>query len=341
VLHDISLSINGGELVTLVGPSGCGKTSLLKIIAGLLRPTRGDVYFDEQPITHLPTERRGVGVVFQKPLLFPYLNVCENVAFGLKTRTSSKQEITRRVEAALRMVQLEDFVARHPKELSGGQEQRVALARALVTEPRVLLLDEPFSALDENLRAEMRALVRHLQRQLKITTLFITHDQAEAVSIADHIALIFDGAIEQIGEPRDFYTVPLTARAARFFGWTLLEGVRRGARIETASGNFNVPYSRDAGTASDGFRVVVAFHPAHTRIVEAAERGQHGANFFGGTLDDIVDLGTPEVRYRIRLNSGEAVEVEDRSSMKFDRAKLKIGADVILHIPETAIRVFH
>ena len=178
------------ELMALLGPSGCGKTTALKVVAGLLAPASGDVMFDGVSVLSIPAERRGATMVFQKPLLFPHMTVVENVGFGLKMRRMAKAEIAARVTQALQWAQLEGYERRKPSELSGGQEQRVALARALVTEPRVLLLDEPFSALDENLRGEMRLLVRELQQRLRITTIFVTHDQREALAVADRIALI-------------------------------------------------------------------------------------------------------------------------------------------------------
>jgi len=227
-LRDCSLTINGAELVALLGPSGCGKTTVLKVVAGLLAPSVGDVLFDGASILPIPAERRGATMVFQKPLLFPHLTVTENVGFGLKMRRMKKAEIADRVAQALEWVRLEGYERRKPHELSGGQEQRVALARALVTEPRVLLLDEPFSALDEKLRGEMRLLVRELQQRLRITTIFVTHDQREAMAIADRIALMLDGQIEQSGEPRELLLEPASAQAAQFFGWKLLPGGQGG-----------------------------------------------------------------------------------------------------------------
>jgi len=199
VLRNLWLEVGGGELIVLLGPSGCGKTTLLKIIAGLLAPIGGDLLFGDRVFTGVPAERREAAMVFQKPLLFPHLTVAENIGFGLKMRKIAGDESTRRVAEALEMVQLDGFGERKPRELSGGQEQRVSLARALVTRPRVLLLDEPFSALDVGLRGEMRSLVRQIQRRLQITTVFVTHDQEEAVTIADRIALLLDGEMVQVG----------------------------------------------------------------------------------------------------------------------------------------------
>lgn len=216
VLREVSLAAEPGELVALLGPSGCGKTTLLRVVAGLHPPDSGEVRFGDSVVTNLPAERRGAVMVFQRPLLFPHLTVAGNVAFGLKVRGVPRATIDRRVAEALSMVRLDGFERRRPHELSGGQEQRVSLARALVTEPRVLLLDEPFSALDESLRTEMRTLLRDLQRRLEITTLFVTHDQREAAILADRVALLLDGRIVRVASPRDFYAAPATPEIARF-----------------------------------------------------------------------------------------------------------------------------
>lgn len=218
-VENVSIRLAAGRLLALLGPSGCGKTTLLRLLAGLLEPSNGEIVFDGVSVAGIPAERRGVAMVFQKPLLFPHMNVAGNVAFGLKMRGISPAETSQRVREALDSVQMSGFDHRGARELSGGQEQRVALARALVTQPRVLLLDEPFSALDERLRAGMRSLVRDLQRRMSITTLFVTHDQSEAAQVADEIALMLHGSIEQTGPVRDFYERPASETVARFFGW--------------------------------------------------------------------------------------------------------------------------
>jgi ABC-type Fe3+/spermidine/putrescine transport system ATPase subunit len=215
---NLSLDIPTGSLTALLGPSGCGKTTTMKIIAGLLQPTTGDVQFDGTSILQTPPERRGAVMVFQNHLLFPTLTVAENVGFGLKMRHVPRPEIARRVAEMLALVQLPDMGPRRPADLSGGQQQRVALARALIVAPRVLLLDEPLSNLDAHLRAEMRDLIRSLQQRLNITTLFVTHDQEEAVALADNIALMLDGRLRQHSAPQAFYQNPADRTVARFFG---------------------------------------------------------------------------------------------------------------------------
>jgi len=219
VLRSLSLTAASGELLALLGPSGCGKTTALKAIAGLLPISEGSIHLAGEAVNHIPAEKRGAAMVFQSPLLFPHMTVFDNIAFGPRMKRLPAGEVARRAAEVIAMVQLSGFEQRRPNQLSGGQQQRVALARALVTQPRVLLLDEPFSALDEHLREEMRALVRALQRKLRITTVFVTHDQQEAAILADRVALLLDGQVAQTGAPRDLFESPRTAPIARFFGW--------------------------------------------------------------------------------------------------------------------------
>jgi ABC-type Fe3+/spermidine/putrescine transport system ATPase subunit len=328
VLKDFSLEIAAGEFIALLGPSGCGKTTILKIIAGLLAPASGDLRFDGRSVEAVPAEKRGAVMVFQKPLLFPYLNVAENIAFGLKMRGESGAGIKRRVADALDLVQLRGYEARRPRELSGGQEQRVTLARALVTEPRVLLLDEPFSALDETLRAEMRALVRDLQRRLRITTVFVTHDQHEAASLADRIALVLGGRLEQCGAPRDFYTAPQTAAAARFFGWKLIPGERRGRVFVTPLGDFEIDHEFAAE------RGWMAFRPESLRLERDDESGA-ARNTIEAPVRSTLDLGT-HLRYRLTLPNGEELEVA--LSEAAAPTVHPPGSLVKLHLPAAGIR---
>lgn len=218
VVDGISLEVRPGSLTALLGPSGCGKTTSLKLVAGLLSPDAGDVRFDDASVIGLAAEARSVAMVFQKPLLFPHMTVGQNVGFGLRVRHLARTQARSRVDGMLGLVHLDGLADRPVTELSGGMEQRVALARALVVQPKVLLLDEPLSQLDAALRVEMRELISEVQREVGVTTLFVTHDQDEAVSVADRIALMFDGRIEQDDDPRAFYERPATARVARFFG---------------------------------------------------------------------------------------------------------------------------
>ncbi len=350
VLEDVTLEVRAGELVALLGRSGCGKTTLLKIVAGLLQPTRGAVFFGGENFTDVPTQRRGVGVVFQKPLLFPYLNVFDNIAFGLKMRGISKSETKARVAEALRAVQLEGYGSRRSSELSGGQEQRIALARALVTRPRVLLLDEPFSALDAALRAEMRALVSRLQRESHITTIFVTHDQHEAATLAARIAFLDNGRLLQTGEPRDLYLTPATPAVARFFGWLVVEGTRHATSTDadnsvgcdTALGRLNgTPHSPLTNSKDEA--VWLAIHPAQVRIVTASERsltGDETENLMSATVESVVDFGA-RITYTVRFVSGDLLTIDLISDVRNEtQLIIAVNEKICVSIPREAVMVF-
>jgi spermidine/putrescine ABC transporter ATP-binding subunit len=225
VLKNISLGITPGEFLTLLGESGSGKTTLLRLVAGFEQPTGGEIWMSGDRLDTLPPYKRRVNTVFQNYALFPHLSVRENVAYGLRVKKTSRTEIGARVDEALRMVKMQEFADARPSKLSGGQQQRVALARALVNRPLLLLLDEPLSALDANLRKQMQSELKSLQRELGITFLFVTHDQEEAMALSDRIALLRNGALEQVASPREIYAHPATAYTAQFIGQTnLLRG---------------------------------------------------------------------------------------------------------------------
>jgi ABC-type Fe3+/spermidine/putrescine transport system ATPase subunit len=314
VLRDLSLVIEPGSLTALVGPSGCGKTTALKVIAGLLAPIAGDVWFGEQRVTAIAAEKRGIAMVFQKPLLFPHMSVGENVAFGLAMRGMPQAQRRAAAEDALRMVQLDGFADRRPKELSGGQEQRATLARALITQPRVLLLDEPLSALDEGLRAEMRGLVRALQRRLAISTIFVTHDQREATEVADQIAVLLDGHVVQTGPPRVFYTDPASEAVARFFGWCVID---------------------PPAWAAQG--AAVAFHPSVARLC-SDEPNTHVPGSFPVVIEHVADLGT-ELRLSVRFQSGSRLDLVQSASAIAAPVPVA-GATARLVVPQSALRAF-
>jgi spermidine/putrescine ABC transporter ATP-binding subunit len=229
VLKSISLNIASGEFLTLLGESGSGKTTLLRLIAGFDQPTAGEICMSGERLDTLPPYKRRVNTVFQNYALFPHLNVRDNVAYGLRVRGVPKNEIAGRVDEALKMVKMTEFAGARPSRLSGGQQQRIALARALVNRPQLLLLDEPLSALDASLRKQMQSELKALQREIGITFLFVTHDQEEAMALSDRIALLRDGALEQVASPREIYAHPATAYTAQFIGQTnLLRGeIRR------------------------------------------------------------------------------------------------------------------
>ncbi|MFO1444216.1 ABC transporter ATP-binding protein [Bacillus sp. Bva_UNVM-123] len=218
VLDNIHFEVEEGQVVSLLGSSGCGKTTTLKMIAGLIKPDKGDILLGEQSIINLPVEKRGTVIVFQEHLLFPHLNIEENIGFGLKMAKRPKEEIKVQVEKMLELVKLKGNNKKYPHELSGGQQQRVALARALAIEPKVLLLDEPFSSLDTKLREEMRELTLEIQKKLKITTILVTHDREEALMCSDKIAVMLSGQIKQFDTPEELYKNPKSIEIANFFG---------------------------------------------------------------------------------------------------------------------------
>ena len=262
VLKKISLNIGAGEFITLLGESGSGKTTMLRLIAGFEQPSSGEIWMNGERLDTLPPYKRRVNTVFQQYALFPHLNVRDNVAYGLRVTNAPSNEIDVRVADALRMVKMDSFVAARPTTLSGGQQQRVALARALVNRPLLLLLDEPLSALDANLRKEMQSELKSLQREVGITFLFVTHDQDEAMALSDRIALLRNGALEQIASPREIYSHPGTAYTAQFIGQTNL--LRADIRNGTATcGVLRWPTSAPDGTA------LFSLRPEAIRLADA------------------------------------------------------------------------
>jgi putative spermidine/putrescine transport system ATP-binding protein len=277
-LNNVSLTIGRGEFMTLLGPSGCGKTTLLKLAAGFLGPDSGSIAIDGQRVNNVPTYKREIGMMFQNYALFPHMNVAENVAYGLKTRGVPRHERDRRVSEALALVKLTGMEDRKPRQLSGGQQQRVALARALVINPTVLLLDEPFSALDKNLRASMQIELREIQRKLGLTTIFVTHDQSEALSLSDRMAVMSEGQIRQLGTPLEVYRRPRDRFVASFVGDTnRLRGELVGiaapeAVIALGDMRIKVP-SETLSDAQPSAPIDLFVRPEHLRVTPAGEPG--------------------------------------------------------------------
>ncbi|TDH38541.1 ABC transporter ATP-binding protein [Pseudohoeflea suaedae] len=233
-VHRMSLEMPEGGFVTLLGPSGCGKTTTLRMIAGLLDPTAGEIQIDGKRVNDVPIHKRNLGLVFQNYALFPHKTVADNIAFGLKYRGVGKSETAQKVKDALELVQLPHVAERYPRELSGGQQQRIALARSIVIEPDVLLLDEPLSALDANLREDMRVELKRIQERIGVTTVFVTHDQSEALAMSDQIVVMSAGRVEQMGAPQDVYNTPGSEFVARFLGASNIVEARCTARDETS-----------------------------------------------------------------------------------------------------------
>lgn len=274
-VDDISLALGRGEFLTLLGPSGCGKTTLLNMIAGFFSPTSGEILIGGRDVTSLPPYQRNTGVVFQNYALFPHMTVEQNVAFGLVERRVPQAEIRRRVAEALTIVKLQDFGQRRPTQLSGGQQQRVALARALVIKPQVLLLDEPLSALDKNLRSHMQIELKQIQEQAGVATVFVTHDQGEALSMSDRIVVMNKGKIEQIGTPHDIYRHPRTSFVAAFVGEVtrIRCAVTRTSPDEmdvSVNGSFQLRIPTNSGSRfSSGDMVELFVRPENFSIVRA------------------------------------------------------------------------
>lgn len=306
-LAGIDLEVRPGELFTLLGPSGCGKTTLLRLLAGLEAPDAGAIRFDGRRVEGLPAHRRNVGMVFQNYALFPHLTVAENVAYGLKARRLPAQEIAARVAEALKLVRMEDYGARRPEQLSGGQQQRVALARAAATRPALLLMDEPLSNLDARLRVTMREEIRHLQREVGITTVYVTHDQEEALAISDRIGVMEHGRLLQVGTPVEIYQHPAHQRVAAFVGTcAFLQGRVQGGALVV--GGSNIPLPRPLGT---GAELVVGLRPEMLAVLPEGA-APTGAAVLRGRVKEETFLG-PYVRLAVVLPDGE--EVALRSSL--------------------------
>ncbi|WP_439498943.1 ABC transporter ATP-binding protein [Bosea sp. (in: a-proteobacteria)] len=285
-VDDVSLSVEQGESVALLGPSGCGKTTTLRMLAGLVDPDAGTIRLDGAEITRLPAHRRNMGYVFQSYALFPHLSVARNVGFGLEERRVGRAETGRRVEEALGMVRLSGLEGRRPRELSGGQQQRVALARALVIRPSVLLLDESLSNLDAKLRDAMRHEIRDIQRSLGITTLFVTHDQVEALTMCDRIAVMKRGRIEQIGTPEDIYERPATRFVADFVGRANVLPADRDAKGGISVWGVTLP-----ARAPQGGEVDVFVRPQRVRLVPVSEPAGEGMVRLTGRVERSVFVG--------------------------------------------------
>ncbi|RGE24315.1 ABC transporter ATP-binding protein [Leucobacter sp. wl10] len=321
VISDMDLTVRDGEFFTLLGPSGCGKTTLLRTIAGFIAPASGRISFGDRDVTDVPTHRRNIGMMFQDYALFPDKTVAANVAYGLKARKTPRAEIASRVAEALERVGMESFASRHPGALSGGQRQRVALARALVIRPSVLLMDEPLSALDTKLRLQIRESIMDLQRELGITTVFVTHDQEEALAMSDRIALFRAGDIEQLGSPSEIYRVPVSSYAADFIGAANVLRVtvpaasagEAGESITVALGNTSLRGLRRTELAA-GEAFVIA-RPEHLRLLPAGGIVGEGVSAVAGEVVRQQYLGHRQ-QHRVRLADGTEIETSESASSR-------------------------
>jgi putative spermidine/putrescine transport system ATP-binding protein len=302
-LHGVDLDVRPGEFVSLLGPSGCGKTTALRVIAGLEQADGGAVLFDDEDVSRVPANKRDLGMVFQSYSLFPHLDVLRNTMYGLATRKVDKAEARRRASEALDLVGLADFASRYPHQLSGGQQQRVALARALVTEPRVLLLDEPLSALDARVRVQVREEIRRIQLRLGITTVFVTHDQEEALAVSDRVAVMVAGRVEQVGTPEELYRQPVSSVVAEFVGRSnRLPAVVEHGRALVLGAELPLLVPRAAGPA------VVFVRPEHLRIT------QDGAS---AIVQESVFLGAVR-RTRLETEDGTTLWMEHDSGERYE-----------------------
>ncbi len=317
-LDDVSLQIADGEFFGLLGPSGSGKTTLLRAVAGLEQLDSGTVLIDEEDVTHVPVHMRDIGMVFQNYALFPHMSVFDNVAFGLSVRGKPKVDIATEVDRALSLVELDGFAARKPRQLSGGQQQRVALARALVTRPRVLLLDEPLGALDKRLRSQMQIELSELQRSLSITSIFVTHDQEEALSLCDRLAIFNEGKVVQLGKPKEIYERPNTVFAANFLGDAnffngKVETIEHGvATVRLADGRSLRAFT---SAVNHGDTVTIAVRPEKAALNSRPPPNEHD-NVFDGELTRTVYTGN-SVTYFVRSGDLE-VSVFERADAQSD-----------------------
>ncbi len=301
-VDEFNLQAEKGEFVSFLGPSGCGKTTTLRMVAGFETPTSGQIVINGTDMTRLPANKRQIGMVFQSYALFPNMNVLDNIRFGLKIARQPAEVIKQRVDEMLTLIHLEEFAQRFPYQLSGGQQQRVALARALAIQPQVLLLDEPLSALDAKIRLSLRQEIRVIQRTLGITTIYVTHDQEEALSISDRIVVMSKGHIEQIGTPLEIYNHPKTAFVASFVGtlnWlnvTIEDQTAGRVAVEGQSFNLAQPITAEA----NGKSAVVAIRPEALSLVNGS--ADPSANHLNGTVEDLYFLGSV-LRLRVRVGN--------------------------------------
>jgi sulfate transport system ATP-binding protein len=306
VLSDISFDVHEGEILVLLGASGSGKTTILRIISGLEGPDSGNVLFHDRDVTQLPARERGTGVIFQSYALFPKMNVETNIAYGLKLRRRPKAEVKKRVQELIELVHLNEHSRKYPSQLSGGQQQRVAIARALAYKPEVLLFDEPFGALDAQIRTMLRREIRHLLKSIKVPSVFITHDQEEALELGDRIAVLNNGRLEQIGTPYEVYMQPETEYVATFLGAAnLLLGVYRSGRFE--SGNVSIELE-EIGKLREGQSVKLVFRPEDVFLRHPENLMQHYQKLADGIVEEVSFVGAFE-RLSVRLEIGKGLPV--------------------------------
>ena len=336
IIPDLSAKIKNGEFFTLLGPSGCGKTTLLRMIAGFNSIEGGTIAFDTNVINDIPAHKRNIGMVFQSYAVFPHLTVRKNVEYGLKIRKLPASEIKTRVDKVLDAVKIAEYQDRLPERLSGGQQQRVALARAIVIHPQVLLMDEPLSNLDAKLRIEMRSAIRDVQKQIGITTVYVTHDQEEALAVSDRIAVMKDGHIQQIGTPQEIYARPYNAFVSTFIGHSnLFYGtIKKGADVSIVfAGGYEIPMTNLSDSVQDGQKVVVSIRPEefapsdtgfHCTVADSTFLGKY-TNYFLDFPAGICVENQPSIEFSQDLGHAEHVfRSGDALCLKPNAAKINV-----------------
>ncbi len=335
IIKNLDLKVKPGEFFTLLGPSGCGKTTLLRMIAGFNTIDGGDFYFNDKRINDLSPSKRNIGMVFQNYAIFPHMTVRKNVEFGLKNKNFPKEDIRPQTDKFLQLMQIDTLADRLPHRLSGGQQQRVALARALVIQPDVLLMDEPLSNLDAKLRVEMRTVIRHIQRDVGITTIYVTHDQEEAMAISDRIAVMNAGVIQHIGTPQRIYQRPANVFVATFIGRSnLLSGTveKAGDKWLLKSGALSQEVDNlDESKAKSGQKVQISVRPEEFQVLEGEE-----TNALLATVTDIVFLGS-STQYFIRLPDGSEAIMVNESSLDNPHS---VGSQIALRLNTRKINIF-
>lgn len=334
IIPDLSLKITDGEFFTLLGPSGCGKTTLLRMVAGFNTIEEGEIAFNSRVINDIPAHKRNIGMVFQNYAIFPHMTVSENVEYGLKIRKLPKAEIKEKLANILKVVRIDEYKDRLPEKLSGGQQQRVALARAIVIHPDVLLMDEPLSNLDAKLRIEMRSAIRQIQKEVGITTVYVTHDQEEALAISDRIAVMNHGVIQQVGTPQEIYLRPSNVFVATFIGHSnLFHG-----RIEMQGGNpcivfksgYKIPMNNMCKTVKSGDEIMISVRPEEF-ILSGGQQGLKGKVSFSTFLGKYVN-------YEITLLNGDVVEMtQDTNTCT---AIYEVGHEIFLEVNSSKINIF-
>jgi iron(III) transport system ATP-binding protein len=333
IIPGLSLKVRDGELFTLLGPSGCGKTTLLRMTAGFNTIEGGEIYFGDRLINEISAHKRNIGMVFQNYAIFPHLTVRENVEYGLNVRKLSKKEKERKVDEILKITQIEEYKDRLPEKLSGGQQQRVALARAIVIHPDVLLMDEPLSNLDAKLRVEMRDSIRRIQKEIGITTIYVTHDQEEALAISDRIAVMKDGIIQQVGTPREIYLRPSNVFVSTFIGHSnIIEAkivINNASKFVEFPGGYRIQMNSLVSSVENGQKVSVSVRPEE--LLLGAKEGLKGKILFSTFLGKFIN-------YEVGLDIGMDIElyqnIEDSAEI------IPTKSDIVLGVNEKKVNVF-